>query len=62
MFMYLDASLGALLLEPLLRYQNSSDYMQEYAGLDAGEAYHVCSLCIPHKRPIRCFLPQRIIR
>ncbi|KAH9970560.1 hypothetical protein BGW80DRAFT_1176039 [Lactifluus volemus] len=60
MFMYLDASLGALLLEPLLRYQNSSDYTHEYAGLDAGEAYHVCSFCIPHNRHIRCFLSKRI--
>jgi Domain of unknown function (DUF4965) len=44
--MYFDADLGALLLEPLLRYQNSGNYTQRYAGLDAGEVYYFGSPCI----------------
>jgi hypothetical protein len=44
--MYFDAELGAPLLEPLLRYQSSDNYTQEFAGLDAGEGYYFGLLCI----------------
>ncbi|KAI9442051.1 hypothetical protein BJY52DRAFT_1318827 [Lactarius psammicola] len=39
MFMYFDPGLGGPLLEPLLRYQNSKDYTQPFAALDAGSSY-----------------------
>jgi hypothetical protein len=46
MFMYFDAELGAPLLGPLLRYQSSDNYTQQFAGLGAGEVYYFGSLCI----------------
>lgn len=42
--MYFDPSLGGLLLEPLLRYQNSPYYTQPYAARDAGTSYPNISL------------------
>ena len=47
MFMYLDPDLGSLLLEPLLRYQNSNFYTQPFAAPDAGELY-------PSNLALRC--------
>ncbi|KAH9957083.1 hypothetical protein BC827DRAFT_1227395 [Russula dissimulans] len=44
MIMYFDPSLGGLLLEPLLRYQNSPYYTQPYAARDAGTSYPNVSL------------------
>ncbi|KAI0040747.1 hypothetical protein FA95DRAFT_1566133 [Auriscalpium vulgare] len=38
-FMFIDATLGAPLLEPLLRFQSSSNYSNGYAALDAGPSY-----------------------
>ncbi|KAI0057014.1 hypothetical protein BV25DRAFT_1813076 [Artomyces pyxidatus] len=39
MFMYIDPSLGAPLLEPLFRFQNTSDYKVGYAAADIGSKY-----------------------
>ena len=36
MFLYLNASLGGLLLDPLLQYQNSKLYNNPYAAPDLG--------------------------
>ncbi|KAJ6528989.1 hypothetical protein B0H19DRAFT_1333719, partial [Mycena capillaripes] len=38
-FMYLNASLVGLLLEPMLRFQNSSEYNNPYAVPDLGASY-----------------------
>ncbi|KAJ7091741.1 hypothetical protein C8R44DRAFT_719651 [Mycena epipterygia] len=38
-FMYLNASLTGLLLEPMLRFQNSSEYNNPYAAPDLGTSY-----------------------
>ncbi|KAJ7917724.1 hypothetical protein B0H13DRAFT_2322076 [Mycena leptocephala] len=38
-FMYLNASLTGLLLEPMLRFQNSSEYNNPYAAPDLGTFY-----------------------
>ncbi|KAJ6606126.1 hypothetical protein DFH09DRAFT_1017068 [Mycena vulgaris] len=38
-FMYLNASLVGLLLEPMLRFQNSSEYNNPYAAPDLGTSY-----------------------
>ncbi|KAJ7790494.1 hypothetical protein B0H13DRAFT_1936225 [Mycena leptocephala] len=38
-FMYLNASLIGLLLEPMLRFQNSSEYNNPYAAPDLGTFY-----------------------
>ncbi|KAH9980459.1 hypothetical protein BJV74DRAFT_887813 [Russula compacta] len=39
MFMYFNSTQGGLLLEPLLRNQNSPYYTQQYAARDAGTSY-----------------------
>lgn len=39
MFMFVDPSLGALLLEPLLRFQASPAYLNPYAAPDIGMSY-----------------------
>ncbi|KAI0049479.1 DUF1793-domain-containing protein [Auriscalpium vulgare] len=39
MFMYMDPSLGAPLLEPLLRFQNSPNYTVGFAAADVGSKY-----------------------
>ncbi|KAJ6567991.1 hypothetical protein DFH09DRAFT_1155589 [Mycena vulgaris] len=39
--MYLNASISGLLLEPLLRFQNSSAYTNPYAASDLGPSYPV---------------------
>ncbi|ETW77436.1 hypothetical protein HETIRDRAFT_480082 [Heterobasidion irregulare TC 32-1] len=41
MFMYLDPTLGAPLLEPLLRFQDSSKYQNPYAAQDVGANYPI---------------------
>lgn len=38
-FMYLNASLIGLLLEPMLQFQNSSEYNNPYAAPDLGRKY-----------------------
>jgi hypothetical protein len=48
MFMYFDPTLGAPLLEPLLRYQSSGYYTQQYAARDAGELYLSNQPALPH--------------
>lgn len=38
MFMYIDPTLGDVLLEPLLRFQASPSYRNSYAAKDIGLA------------------------
>ncbi|KAI0267844.1 hypothetical protein BC834DRAFT_870195 [Gloeopeniophorella convolvens] len=39
MFMYIDPSLGKLLLEPLLAFQNTTGFVLPYAAMDLGGQY-----------------------
>ncbi|KAA1474523.1 hypothetical protein DENSPDRAFT_860385 [Dentipellis sp. KUC8613] len=41
LFMYIDPMLGGPLLEPLLRFQNSSKYTNAFAAQDVGSSYPV---------------------
>ncbi|TFY68763.1 hypothetical protein EVG20_g3433 [Dentipellis fragilis] len=41
LFMYIDPKLGGPLLEPLLRFQNSSKYTNAFAAQDVGSSYPV---------------------
>ncbi|EIM84853.1 uncharacterized protein STEHIDRAFT_60541 [Stereum hirsutum FP-91666 SS1] len=41
MFMFIDPTLGAPLLEPLLRFQNSPAYKSDFAAADIGSGYPV---------------------
>ncbi|TFY76685.1 hypothetical protein EWM64_g7329 [Hericium alpestre] len=41
LFMYVDPTLGGPLLEPLLRFQNSTNYTNPYAAQDIGSSYPV---------------------
>lgn len=38
MFMFVDPTLGAPLLEPLLRFQSSSSYTSSFAAADIGQS------------------------
>ncbi|KAI0066101.1 hypothetical protein BV25DRAFT_1797287 [Artomyces pyxidatus] len=52
-FMYIDASLGAPLLEPLFRFQTSIRYVNPYAARDVGSAYPIAAAStVPHQQGI----------
>ncbi|KAI0309520.1 hypothetical protein OF83DRAFT_1071921 [Amylostereum chailletii] len=52
-FMYIDPPLGGALLEPLLRLQNTSDFVLPYAAMDLTSAYpNVTVSASPHNQGV----------
>lgn len=42
MLLYIDATIGGLLLEPLLRFQGDAAYTAQFAASDIGSLYILC--------------------